>query len=77
MAGSEIVVHPESGDDVVIIEGTVGKLTEGSADPDRLERLDSAYEESVRHGTPFWVFTCGRSSRGATTRPTAYRSSNP
>lgn len=56
-AGSEIVVHRESGDDVVIIEGTAGKLAEGSADPELVERLDSAYEEKygVRHGTPFWA----------------------
>jgi hypothetical protein len=56
-AGSEIVVHRESGDEVVIVEGTAGKLTEGGADPDLLERLDAAYEGKygVRHGTPFWA----------------------
>jgi hypothetical protein len=56
-AGSEIVVHRESGDDVVILEGIAERLDEGSEDPDRLERLDSAYEAKygVRHGTPFWA----------------------
>lgn len=56
-AGSEIVVHRESGADVVILEGTAEKLTEESADPELLERLDAAYEEKygVRHGTPFWA----------------------
>jgi hypothetical protein len=56
-AGSEIVVHRESGDDVVIVEGVAEKLTEENADPGLLERLDSAYEAKygVRHGTPFWT----------------------
>lgn len=55
-AGSEIVVHRKSGDDVVVIEGTAGKLAEG-AGPELLERLDAAYEGKygVRYGTPFWM----------------------
>lgn len=54
--GSGIVVHRESGDEVVIIEGTAERLDEESADPDRLERLDSVYEGKygVGHGTPFF-----------------------
>ena len=61
-AGSEIVVHRESGDDVVIIEGTAEKLTEESADPELIERLDAAYEGKydVRHGTPFWAIRPGK-----------------
>ena len=51
-----VAVHLESGDDVVIIEGTVEKLTEETADPDLLNRIDDAYEEKygMRHGTPVW-----------------------
>jgi len=49
-------VHLESGNEVVIIEGTVEKLTAADADPDLLRRIDDAYEAKygMRHGTPVW-----------------------
>ena len=54
---AEITVHRESGEEVVIIEGRAGKLSEGVADDDRLERIDDAYEEKygIRHGTPVFA----------------------
>ena len=50
-----VAVHLESGDDVVILEGVVGRI-EASADP-RLTRIDDAYEAkyNMRHGIPLWV----------------------
>lgn len=56
-ANPGIAVHRESGDEVVIIEGTVERLDEGSADPELIERLDAAYEGKygIRHGTPFFA----------------------
>lgn len=52
-----VVVHRESGDDVVIIEGTAERLTDETADASRIERIDAAYERKydIRHGTPFFV----------------------
>jgi hypothetical protein len=40
----------------VIIEGTVEKLTDETADPELLKRIDDAYEAKygMRHGTPVW-----------------------
>jgi hypothetical protein len=51
------VIHLESGDDVVIIEGVTERLTEENADPDLLRRIDDAYEAKygMRHGTPVWA----------------------
>ena len=51
-----VVIHLESGDEVVIIEGTTEKLTEANADPALLTRIDDAYEAkyNMRHGTPVW-----------------------
>lgn len=56
-ANPYVSVHLESGDEVVIIEGTVDKLTEENADPDLLRRIDNAYEAKygMRHGTPVWA----------------------
>ncbi|WP_228546090.1 pyridoxamine 5'-phosphate oxidase family protein [Halegenticoccus tardaugens] len=54
----EIVVHRESGEDVVILEGIAEKIApETGADPALVERVDAAYEAKygMRHGTPFWV----------------------
>ena len=51
----QVAVHLESGDDVVILEGAVERIT----DPDHplVTRIDDAYEAKyqMRHGTPFWV----------------------
>lgn len=51
----QVAVHLESGDDVVILEGSVERIT----DPDHplVTRLDDAYEAKyhMRHGIPFWV----------------------
>lgn len=51
-----IVVHRESGDDVVIIEGVGEKRTEENTDLSLIERIDNAYETKydIHHGTPFW-----------------------
>lgn len=48
-----VVAHPESGEDVVILEGVAEEVT----DPALQERIDDAYEAKygVRHGTPVWV----------------------
>ncbi|ADJ16135.1 pyridoxamine 5'-phosphate oxidase family protein [Halalkalicoccus jeotgali] len=53
----ELAVHRESGEAVVIIEGTAERIDEKSADPELIERLDAAYEAKygIRHGTPFWA----------------------
>jgi Pyridoxamine 5'-phosphate oxidase len=50
-------VHLESGDEVVIMEGVVDKLTEDTAGTDLLKRVDDAYEAKygMRHGTPVWA----------------------
>jgi len=55
-ASPEVTVHLESGDEAVIIEGTVEKLTEENADPALLSRIDDAYEAkyNMRHGTPVY-----------------------
>lgn len=51
-----VVVHLENAEDVVIVEGTVDKLTQETADPALLVRLDDAYQAKydIRHGTPVW-----------------------
>jgi hypothetical protein len=56
-ANPAVVVHLESGDEVVIIEGVTEKLTEANADPALLARIDDAYEAKykMRHGTPVWA----------------------
>jgi hypothetical protein len=48
-----VVVHRESGEEVVILDGVAERL-DGDADPRRLQRIDDAYEAKygVRHGTP-------------------------
>jgi hypothetical protein len=51
----QVAVHLESGDDVVIVEGRVDRITD-PADP-RLTAVDDAYEVKykMRHGAPVWV----------------------
>jgi hypothetical protein len=55
VANPQVVVHLESGDDVVILEGTVDRIT----DPEHplIQKIDDAYEAKyeMRHGTPLWV----------------------
>jgi hypothetical protein len=54
-ANPNVAVHLESGDDVVILEGRVGRITDPK-DP-MVVRIDDAYEPKyeMRHGIPFWV----------------------
>ncbi len=56
-ANPHVTVHLESGDEVVIVEGTVEKLTADDADAELLRRIDDAYEAKygMRHGTPVWA----------------------
>lgn len=51
-----VVVHLESGDQVVILEGTVEKHTEENTSAELLTQIDDAYEAkyNMRHGTPVW-----------------------
>lgn len=52
----QIVVHLESGDEVVILEGTAERHTENNTSAGLLTRIDDAYEAKydMRHGTPVW-----------------------
>lgn len=52
-----VTVHREDAEEVVILEGTAERVTEGSHGADLAEAVDSAYEEKygVRHGTPFFA----------------------
>jgi hypothetical protein len=54
-ANPHVAVHLESGEDVVILEGSVDRIT-NSEDP-MVVRIDDAYEPKydMRHGIPFWV----------------------
>ncbi|MEW5961590.1 MAG: pyridoxamine 5'-phosphate oxidase family protein [Chloroflexota bacterium] len=54
-ANPQVAVHLESGDDVVILEGTVERLT--NPDHPLLAQVDDAYEAKyrLRHGPPIWV----------------------
>lgn len=56
-ANPAATVHRESGTEVVIVEGTADRLAADTADPDRIARIDDAYEDKygVRHGTPVFV----------------------
>ena len=51
-----MVMHLESGDKVVIIEGTAEILTTDNIDPVLATRVDDAYLEKydMRHGLPVW-----------------------
>jgi len=48
-----ITVHTEDAEAVVILEGGAEKLTEETAEDERLDRIDAAYESKygVEHGT--------------------------
>ena len=50
-----VAVHLESGSDVVILEGTVERITDPG--DSMVGRIDDAYEAKykIRHGIPFWV----------------------
>ncbi|HVE92203.1 MAG TPA: pyridoxamine 5'-phosphate oxidase family protein [Actinomycetota bacterium] len=50
-----VCVHLESGDDVVVLEGSVDRITEASHP--MMSRIDDAYEAKyeMRHGPPIWV----------------------
>ena len=52
-----IVVHRESAQEVVILEGTAQRIDEETADAALLETLDSAYvsKYGTPHGTPFFA----------------------
>lgn len=52
-----IVVHTESAESVVIVEGTADRIDEETATAERIDALDDAYEAKydVRHGTPFFA----------------------
>jgi hypothetical protein len=54
-ANPNVAVHLESGDDVLVLEGTVGRITD-SDDP-RLKAIDDVYEVKykMRHGVPLWI----------------------
>lgn len=53
---SDIVVHREDAEEVVIIEGTAARLGAETGNPALVERIDAAYEEKygIDHGTPFF-----------------------
>ena len=55
-ANPNIVMHLESGDEVVIIEGTAEILTEETIDPELAVRIDAEYEKKydMKHGLPVW-----------------------
>lgn len=52
-----IAVHLESGDEVVILEGHVHKMTEANTDAALLKQIDDAYiaKYNTPHGTPVWA----------------------
>lgn len=52
-----IVVHGESGDEVVILEGRAERIDEESTESAVIERVDEAYEQKygIEHGTPFFA----------------------
>ena len=54
-ANPEVVVHLESGDDVVVVEGTAAPLT----DPDALTRFADAYEAKYRFRPDVGDPACG------------------
>jgi hypothetical protein len=52
-ANPEVAVHLESGDDVVILKGSVTRISDAEA----LTPIDDLYEVkyNMRHGPPIWV----------------------
>lgn len=63
---SDIVVHREDAEEVVIIEGMAERIDLVTSDTSLIERVDTKYEKKydIRHGTPFFavrpdtVFAC-------------------
>lgn len=51
-----VVVHGESGDEVIIFEGSVRMLTQATIDPDLMQRIDAAYV--LKYGTPHGIPIC-------------------
>ncbi|MBZ0297740.1 MAG: pyridoxamine 5'-phosphate oxidase family protein [Anaerolineae bacterium] len=51
-----MVMHLESGSEVVIIEGESEILTEENIDPELAERIDAHYQQKyhMKHGLPVW-----------------------
>ena len=56
-ANPAVVVHTESAESVVILEGDAERIDEWTAPGEYIAGLDAAYEEKydVRHGTPFFA----------------------
>ncbi|MFC4449849.1 pyridoxamine 5'-phosphate oxidase family protein [Halorussus aquaticus] len=56
-ANPAVAVHREDGEEVVVVEGTAERIDPDTAEADRVERIDAAYEEKydIRHGTPFFA----------------------
>lgn len=52
-----VAVHRESGEEVVIVEGTAERIDAETADAALVEAVDDAYEAKygVRHGTPLFA----------------------
>ncbi|MFC7080610.1 pyridoxamine 5'-phosphate oxidase family protein [Halorussus caseinilyticus] len=55
-ANPAVTVHRESGEEVVVIEGTAERIDD-TADSERVARIDAAYDGKygIRHGTPFFA----------------------
>jgi general stress protein 26 len=56
-ANPRVVVHGESGDEVVILEGEMERIDEDTATRDLIDRVNGAYEQKygIEHGTPFFA----------------------
>ena len=52
-----LTVHTESGEEVVVLEGTAERIDAETADATLLDAVDDAYEAKyeIRHGTPFFA----------------------
>lgn len=59
-ANPRVSVHLESGDQVVIAEGVVDRITD--PDDERLKEIDDLYEAKyeMRHGPPIWLLAPDR-----------------
>nr|WP_240145703.1 hypothetical protein [Halococcus salsus] len=68
------VVHGESGDEVVIVEGTANRIDDGTGNPGLVDRLNAAYREkygsnTARPSSPSVPSACWRGTTTRTTRP--------
>ncbi len=56
-ANPHVVVHGESGDEVVILEGWAERIDKDSTESVVIGRVDDAYERKygIEHGTPFFA----------------------